>query len=57
MNEKLGGACRPQKQMDEFWNAVNNCGFKDLGYARPDYTMVLKPGLFTELYKREVQGF
>jgi len=43
--------------MDEFWNAVNNCGFKDLGYARPDYTMVLKPGLFTELYKREVQGF
>ena len=57
MNEKLGGARRPQKQIDEFWNVVNNCGFKDLGYSGLDYTMILKPGPFTELYKREVQGF
>ena len=57
MNEKLGGARRPQKQIDEFWNVVNNCGFKDLGYPGLDYTMILKPGPFTELYKREIQGF
>ena len=48
MNEKLGGARRPQKQIDEFWNVVNNCGFKDLGYPGLDYTMILKPGPFNE---------
>ncbi|XP_050249071.1 uncharacterized protein LOC126696357 [Quercus robur] len=36
--EKMGGAPRPQRQMDGFWEMVNACGFKDLGYSGPDFT-------------------
>ena len=38
MEEKLGGLLRPQSQMEKFRNVVNNCGFKDLGYAGLDFT-------------------
>ena len=38
MNEKFGGANRPQQQMDSFREIVNYCGFHDLGYYGPDYT-------------------
>ena len=37
MNEKMGGVQRSQRQMDEFRDAVNSCGFKDLGYNGSDY--------------------
>ena len=36
--EKMGGAPRPQRQMDRFCEVVNTCGFKDLGYCGPDFT-------------------
>ena len=36
--EKLGGASRPQQQMDAFRNVVNRCGFKDMGYRGSKYT-------------------
>lgn len=36
--EKMGGMQRPQHQMDDFQAAINECGFKDLGYNGPDYT-------------------
>ena len=38
MNEKIGGVSRSQCQMDKFRQAVNLCGFKDLGYYGPDFT-------------------
>lgn len=38
MEEKSGGALRPQSQMDRFRDAVNLCGFKDLGYSGPNFT-------------------
>ena len=38
MNEKFGGANRPQQQMDSFREIVNCCGFHDLGYCGPNYT-------------------
>ncbi|XP_075675171.1 uncharacterized protein LOC142644440 [Castanea sativa] len=38
MDEKLGGVIRSQQQMDGFRNAINSCGFKDLGYSGPDFT-------------------
>ena len=41
MNEKFGGANRPQQQMDSFREIVNYCGFHDLGYCGPDYTGVI----------------
>ena len=37
-DEKMGGAPRPQRQMDGFREVVNACGFKDLGYCGPDFT-------------------
>ena len=36
--EKMGGAPRPQRQMDGFREVVNTCGFKNLGYCSPDFT-------------------
>ena len=38
MNKKMGGVQRSQRQMDEFRDAVNSYGFKDLGYNGFDYT-------------------
>ena len=38
MEEKSGGLLRPQSQMEKFRNMVNYCGFKDLGYVKPDFT-------------------
>ena len=38
MNKKMGGVQRSQRQMDEFRDAVNSYGFKDLGYNGLDYT-------------------
>ena len=36
--EKLGGAPRPQQQMDSFRNVVDKCDFKDMGYCGLDFT-------------------
>lgn len=36
--EKMGGARRSQKQMEDFREAINCCRFKDLGYCGPKYT-------------------
>ena len=38
MGKKMGGAQRNQKQMGDFCEAINKCGFKDLGYNGPDFT-------------------
>ena len=38
MDEKLGGVTRSQQQMNGFHNAINGCGFRDLGYSGPDFT-------------------
>ena len=38
VEEKLGGARRSQRQMDEFREAIHQCKFKDLGYCGPDFT-------------------
>ena len=35
MGEKMGGARRHQKQMKDFCDAINKCGFKDLGVDIP----------------------
>ena len=34
----MGGAPRPQRQMDGFREVVNTCDFKDLGYCVLDFT-------------------
>lgn len=34
----MGGARRPQRQMDDFREAINCCQFKDLGYCGLDFT-------------------
>lgn len=31
-HEKLGGRLRPERQMQEFRDVLDECGFKDLGY-------------------------
>jgi len=36
--EKIGGARRPQKQIDDFVAALDCYGLRDLGYTGPDYT-------------------
>ena len=38
MDEKMGGACRSQRQMEGFRSAVNACCFKDLGFFGPKFT-------------------
>ena len=38
MEEKLGGVVRTQQYMDGFRDAINICGFKDLGYRGLDFT-------------------
>ena len=38
MEEKKGGAVRSQRQMEDFRNAIHQCGFRDLGYCGPNYT-------------------
>lgn len=38
MEEKKGGAVRSQRQMEDFRNAIHQCGFRDLGYCGLDYT-------------------
>lgn len=38
MEEKMEGARRSQRQMGDFRDAINQCGFKDLGYIGPDFT-------------------
>ncbi|XP_075660563.1 uncharacterized protein LOC142630448 [Castanea sativa] len=38
MSEKMGGAQRSQRQMGGFREAINYCGFKDLGFCGPDFT-------------------
>ena len=39
MTEKAGDVSRSQCQMDKFRQVVNLCGFKDLGYCGPDFTL------------------
>ena len=38
VEEKLGGAQRSLRQMDEFIEAIHQCKFKDLGYYGLDFT-------------------
>ena len=39
LTEKSGGALRSQHQMNGFREAVNLCGFQDLGYLGPKFTL------------------
>jgi hypothetical protein len=36
--EQFGGVTRPERQMDGFRDAVNTCGFTDLGFLGLPYT-------------------
>ena len=36
--EKMSGARRPQRQMDDFREAINCCRFKDLRFCGPEFT-------------------
>ncbi|XP_030945823.1 uncharacterized protein LOC115970311 [Quercus lobata] len=38
VEEKLGGAPRPQNQMEAFRNIIHRCGFKDLGFSGFEFT-------------------
>ena len=38
VEEKLGGALRLQKQMDDFREIIHQCGFKDLGLVGLEFT-------------------
>ena len=38
VQEKKGGAPRAQSQMQMFRDALNYCGFMDLGFSSPDFT-------------------
>ncbi|XP_030929385.1 uncharacterized protein LOC115955407 [Quercus lobata] len=37
-SEKMGGARRSQRQMDDFREAINYCRFMDLGFYGPEFT-------------------
>ena len=37
-HEKLGGIHRPSRQMEEFMNVLDECGFQDLGYSGNKFT-------------------
>ena len=37
-HEKLGGRQRPKRQMQEFRDVLDECGFKDLGYEGGKFT-------------------
>ena len=51
-NEKLGGVRKPQRQIDEFRDAINYCEFRDLGYPGPDYTWCNKQVGASRVYLR-----
>ena len=36
--EKMGGALRRERQMREFWEALDFCGFRDLGFVGSPFT-------------------
>lgn len=36
--EREGGSTKPRLQMDRFTEAINFCGFRDLGYIGPKFT-------------------
>ena len=36
--EKMGGNHRPASQMRHFYDVINRCNLRDLGYIRPDFT-------------------
>ena len=38
VEEKLGGALRSQKQMDDFREVIHQCRFKDFGFVVPKFT-------------------
>ena len=37
-SEQFGGLTRSERQMDGFWDAVDTCGFSDLGFIGLPYT-------------------
>ena len=37
-SEKIGGARRSQRQMDDFREAIDCCRFMDLGFCGPEFT-------------------
>lgn len=37
-HEKLGGRLQPERQMQEFKDALDECGFRDLGYKGGKFT-------------------
>ena len=37
-SEKMGGGSRSQTQMQQFWDAMDECGFIELGFLGPWYT-------------------
>ena len=52
VEEKLGGARRSQRQMDEFREAIHQCKFKDLGYYGLDFTWCNMKGGERRMYLR-----
>ena len=38
LTEKEGGQARPRRQMENFIDAINYCGFKEVALTRPKYT-------------------
>ena len=38
MEEKLGGVQRSQRQMEDFRDAIHQCGFKGLGFIGLEFT-------------------
>ena len=43
-HEKLGGRLRPLRQMKEFRDVLDECGFRDLGFASTLGAMVMRRG-------------
>lgn len=38
LGEKVGGNQRPQSQINQFWEVINKCILRDIGYVGSDFT-------------------
>ena len=52
LTEKEGGRTRPRRQMENFINAINHCGFRDIGFIGLKYTWLYQKLDGTQIWER-----
>ena len=52
LTEKEGGRTRPRRQMENFIDAINHCGFRDIGFIGLKYTWLYQKLDGTQIWER-----